>query len=46
MYIRTAKGWTKIYYSNTDQNKSELAMLVLHKANLQIRKIIEDKEVH
>ena len=36
----------KRYHPNTNQKETEVAMLILDKANFRTRKIIRDKEAH
>lgn len=41
-----AKGWRKIYHTNTNQKKAGAPIFISDKAGFKTRKIIKDKEVH
>ena len=38
------KGWKNIFHANEKQRKSGVAILILDKINLKIKKITRDKE--
>ena len=40
------KGWKKIFYTNGDQKKEEVAMLISDKIDFEIKVVKRDKERH
>ena len=40
------RGWKNIFLANGKQNKAGVAILILHKVDLKIKKITRDKEGH
>ena len=40
------RGWKNIFYANGKQKNSEVAILILDKVDLTIKKITRDKEGH
>jgi len=40
------KGWKKIFYTNGDQKKAEVAMLISDKIDFEIKFVKRDKEGH
>ena len=40
------KGWKNIFHANGKQKKAGVAMLILNKIDLKIKKITRDKEGH
>ena len=40
------KGWTKIFHTNGDKNKAEVAILISDKIDFEIKAVKRDKEGH
>ena len=40
------KAWRKICHANINQQKAGVAILILHRTDLKVRKVIKDKERH
>ena len=40
------RGWKNIFHGNRNQKKAGIAILILDKINLKIKKITRDKEGH
>ena len=40
------KGWEKIFHTNGDQKKAEVAILISEKTHFEIKAVKRDKEGH
>ena len=40
------KGWKKIFHANGEQEKAEVAILIIDKLDFEIKTVIRDKEGH
>ena len=45
-YRLKMRGWKNIFQANGKQKTAGVAILITHKINLKIKKIIRDKEAH
>ena len=45
-YKLKVRGWKNIFQANGKQKTAGVAILITHKINLKIKKIIRDKEAH
>ena len=45
-YRLKVKGWKKIFHANGEQEKAEVAILIIDKLDFEIKTVIRDKEGH
>ena len=45
-YKLKVKGWKKIFHTNGDKNKAEVAILISDKIDFEIKAVKRDKEGH
>ena len=45
-YRLKVKGWKKIFHANRNQKKAEVAILISHKIDFEIKAMKRDKEGH